>query len=433
MNNNGNNPTNEADNDIDLDLVVGSGVGSDRIKPENIDSPNNDSNGGNIDNIDNSSDSPNHSDTGEELKDYLVNLNNDNLSTEDLATKKDILNKYKGTSFDTDGNILDANGEIVASLDEVQNYIDSDNITLDEAGNQVDESGNIVKTKQELDLEGSVVNNLHKNLEVEFLNDEGQPKVYSDDDAGFMELANDIAKYRLEEYKENFFNSNPELTDVAKHILSGGRVEDFQSSIDYLTIDTKRLSDTQKLDYIKKSLVASGMDEERADKYVSLTKAANEIDKELPVALKALNKIEEQKKAERDAQFQAKVEEDNNRMREYWTNVHTVVNGGRIGNINVADNERQAFFDYISKPINNSQQSQEMLDSANEDINTKLLISYMRYKKFNFGTLVQQLAKQEKVQSLRERLNKFKNSNASIKGDKYGQETYKGDITIDML
>lgn len=427
MNNNGNNPTNEADNDIDLDLVVGTGVGSDRTIPENIDSPNNDNDGGNIDNP------PNHSDTGEELKDYLVNLNNDNLSTEDLATKKDILNKYKGTSFDTDGNILDANGEIVASLDEVQNYINSDNITLDEAGNQVDESGNIVKTKQELDLENSVVNNLHKNLEVEFLNDEGQPKVYSDDDAGFMELANDIAKYRLEEYKENFFNSNPELTEIAKHILSGGKVEDFQSSIDYLTIDSKKLSDTQKLDYIKKSLVASGMDEERADKYVSLTKAANEIDKELPVALKALNKIEEQKKAERDAQFQAKVEEDNKRMREYWTNVHTVINGGKIGNINIADNERQAFFDYVSKPVNNSQQSQEMLDSANEDIDTKLLISYMRYKKFNFGTLVQQLAKQEKVQSLRERLNKFKNSNASIKGDNYGQETYKGDITIDML
>lgn len=431
MNNNGNNPTNEADNDIDLDLVVGSGVGSDRARPENIDSPNNNDDDG--DNIDNSSDSPNHSDTGEELKDYLVNLNNDNLSTEDLATKKDILNKYKGTSFDTDGNILDANGEIVASLDEVQNYIDSDNITLDEAGNQVDESGNIVKTKQELDLENSVVNNLHKNLEVEFLNDEGQPKVYSDDDAGFMELANDLAKYRLEEYKENFFNSNPELTEIAKHILSGGKVEDFQSSIDYLTIDTKKLSDTQKLDYIKKSLVASGMDEERAEKYVSLTKAANEIDKELPVALKALNKIEEQKKAERDAQFQAKVEEDNRRMREYWTNVHTVVSSGRIGNINIAENERQAFFDYISKPVNNSQQSQEMLDSANEDIDTKLLISYMRYKKFNFGTLVQQLAKQERVQSLRERLNKFKNSNASIKDDNKGQETYKGDITIDML
>lgn len=429
MNNNGNNPTNETDNDIDLDLVVGSGVGSDRTMPENIDSPNNDSNGDN----DNNDNSPDHSNTGEELKDYLVNLNNDNLSTEDLATKKDILNKYKGTSFDADGNILDANGEIVASLDEIQDYINSDNVTLDEAGNQVDESGNIVKTKQELDLENSVVNNLHRNLEVEFLNDEGKPKVYTDDDAGFMELANDLAKYRLEEYKENFFNFNPELTEIAKHILSGGRVEDFQSSIDYLTIDTKKLSDTQKLDYIKKSLVASGMDEERAEKYVSLTKAANEIDKELPVALKALNKIEEQKKADRDDQFQAKIEEDNKRMREYWTNVYTVVNNGRIGNINIADNERQAFFDYVSKPINNSQQSQEMLDSANENIDTKLLISYMRYKKFNFGTLVQQLAKQERVQSLRERLNKFKNSNASIKGDNHGQETYKGDITIDML
>lgn len=435
---NGNQQAPETTEVVDIDTLMGSGVGSDRDfspTPQNLDSPNNNEEGdnGGDNNQPTPDNPPNSDDTGKNLVDYLVSLNNDNLTEEDSKVKEDILAKFNAQSIDSDGNLIDDAGNIVTTVDEIEEYLNSPEILLDEQGNQVDEQGNIIKTKQQLDLDSSVVNEIHKGLDVEFLDDSGNPKVYTDDEEGFKNLADDLANYRLDLFKEQFFNSHPELTEVAKHILAGGKVEDFQSGVDYLSIDTKKLSDAQKLNFIKQSLIASGMDEGRAERFTNLTKEANEIDKELPSALKTLNEIEERKIQQREEAYQSKLEEDNKKMIEYWTDVQTTVNNGSLGSVKIPESEKKAFFDYISKPVNNAQQSQEMIDSAKEPLDMKLMVSFMRYKKFNFGDLVNQLAKEEKVKSLRERLNKNKNTNTPIKDGNRGQRTYTGDISLDDL
>lgn len=421
--------------DVTLDSVLGTGVGSDRA----VQSPDNLDDGGNATppvttDVPPSEAPPATPVTGEEnLQSYIAGLNSNELSEEDSAVRNDILSKFKGTSFDASGNILDGNGEVVVPFEKIADYVNNGDVILDEEGNQVDEEGKIIKSKEEIAIEDSVVNGIHKGLEVEFLDDSGNPKIYSDDDAGFKDLSEDLGKHYFEEYKANLFNSNPELAEIAKHILSGGRVEDFQSTIDFTKVDSKKLSDSEKVDYIKKSFIAQGVDSDRADRLANLVKDANELDKEMPKALKTLDDIEQQKVAERDRIYQQSIEKQNENLMQYWGNVNSIVQQGRVKDVQIPEGDRAKFFEYLSKPINNSSKSQEMIDNEQEDIETKLMFSYLRYKKFDLNTLINQRARQVSVDSLRARINKHKNSNTPINAGQRGQGAYEGDITIDML
>ena len=54
---------------------------------------------------------------------------------------------------------------------------------------------------------------------------------------GWKQLAQDIASIELEEFKNSFFESNPILREVSKHLLSGGKLEDFNNPVDYTKVD----------------------------------------------------------------------------------------------------------------------------------------------------------------------------------------------------
>ena len=64
--------------------------------------------------------------------------------------------------------------------------------------------------------------------------------------------------------------------------------------------------------------------------------------------------------------------------------------------------------DYLSKPVDAEGNSAEMLDEAKEDINFQLMVSFLRFKKYDISKLAEVIAKENKALTLRERVNQQK-------------------------
>lgn len=430
------------DDDIDINKVTNSGTDSDRddISPDNADDvdnpPSPDNTGGtpNPSDNDGGGDSTDEDDSPEgELQTLLQSFNGEDLSEEDQELKTQLLSKYKGSSFNEKGEIVDEEGQVVASMEDVMKGLDDEG-TINDKGDLVDDEGNVIKTKAELAVENSVVNKLHSELDFEFLDEEGNPKVYSDDAQGFQELANDMAAHKLENFKSTFFSQNPELTEVAKHLLSGNSLDTFQKPIDYSKIEVDKLSKDEKESYIRKSLKAGGLADSRIDAMVKRIKDGNDLDAEAEEALADLTMRDKEAKKVRDAEYQKSVEEQNKLVQQHWEDVQKTVDKGQLANLNVPEKDKQAFFDYMARPVDENGNSKEMLDSEQESLEQKLAISYIRYKGFKLDDLIEAKARTKNVASLRERLKRSAKQKQTPANDANGITSGNdADVSINSL
>ena len=359
-------------------------------------------------------------------------VNEDGLDEGNKEIRKGLLDQYKGEAFDAAGNILDKDGNIVANFSDMyEEYSKEDALTLDDKGNQINDKGEVVKTAVEVAIETTVVNKLHSESEYEFLNDDGTTKIYSDDSAGFSEFTKDVSAQRFEEFKGEFFGQHPELTEVAKHLLSGGTLDTFQKSTDYSSLDIATMTKEDKLHYIRQSYESAGLPKDRVDGLLQLFIDANLIDSEITKALPALQANDAKVKQQRDAQYQASIDERNARVEQYWNEVNNIVTKGDLGAINIPDTDKAGFFTYISQAADDRGNSKEFLDKAKETREQELMVSYLRYKGFDLGKLVDTKAKSSRVLSLKEQIQRSARITPNtVNESRQNTKTSGEDITI---
>lgn len=342
----------------------------------------------------------------EENKTKVLNLFSsfkatDNLSEENVVIRKELLAKYKGETFDESGNIVDKEGKVLKSFDEMFKDLDNDEPVLDDDGNQVDDEGKVIKTKAELASENSIVNKLHNQSEYEFLDEKGKTKIYSNDEKGLNEYSNDLVQQKFETFKTQFFGQNQELAEIAKHILSGNTLDTFRQEVDYSKIDSKDLSKEQKLAYIRQSFQVKNVEKSTVDSVVQLIEDGNTIDKAYKDAIKTLKNHDDAIKEKRNTDFQESEKAKESEIQNHWDNVNSLIKDNKINIVNIPDEEKEGFYDYVSEAVNSKGNSQETIDSSKESLENKLAISYMRYKGFDFSKLIKQGVQQEKVVNLR--------------------------------
>jgi hypothetical protein len=361
--------------------------------------------------------------------------NEDGLSDDQKAIRTELLEKHGGHTFDQDGNIIDKDGNIHKSFDDLLKYaLEDDTLTVDADGNQVDEDGNIVKTRLEIARETTAINRIHENSGYEFLDDNGNVKVYEDTDDGVMEFSTDFAENRFNDWRQAFFNQNPVLAEVAKHLLSGHDISTFHKPVDYSQIDTTKLSDAEKEMYVRRSLELSGMNNGRINGLVELFKSSQTMDREVLNALDHLEAYEAQAVQQRDADYQAMEEQREADMEKYWDGVEETVTKGNLGDIKIPENEKQAFFDYLATPIDDAGNTRELVDRENEDLERTLTFAYLRFKGYDLNALVKNKVTLAKAQSLRERLRKSsKLKQGSNNPSKNKGQLTANDVTIDNL
>ena len=100
-----------------------------------------------------------------------------------------------------------------------------------------------------------------------------------------FEFANDVAEHKAMERQNNFISSNPTLMEVAKHLLAGKPLDTFQQTVDYSKVDTAKLSEAEKIAYIKQSFKLKNYSDERIAINIKRIKDGSQVDDELKFAL----------------------------------------------------------------------------------------------------------------------------------------------------
>lgn len=370
------------------------------------------------------------------IKDLFTSYQDEStLDDNQKSTRQELLKKYNGTTFDENGNIVDKDNKIVGAFNDIYDYLNDDTTTTDKDGNVLDVDGNVIKTAYEVAVENTVVNKIAAESGYELKDENGNPKIYTDDDAGFNSLANDLSSVRFNEFKQEFFGQNKELTEIAKHILGGGTVSNFKQDIDYSTIDAKTISKDEKIKIITDSFLDSGLSKERANDLTTLIIDSNSVDAEFDKAKAILEANQDKRSAERDIAYQAKIEEERARVEQHWKEVEDTISNGDLGIITIPEEDKTKFNDYLSLVVDNKGNSQDMLDAQKETKEQKLTAAFLRFKGYDMSALVKKEVGKQKMASLKERLRKSANiKNASINdANKSNRTSGDEDITISSL
>ena len=327
----------------------------------------------------------NEDDKNLDVKDFINSLQGKELSEEDQALKADLLTYFKGTQFDAQGNIVTDDGEIVAKFEDIEQYVNGE---------------------EEEESEPSFIQSYITNNKLEILDADGKPKEYPDTEEGLSQLIADTSELQGRRYFQNMLSQSPELEAVAKHLLSGKDISTYNSNVDYDSLDVKKMSKEDKLQVIREDLKASNFSEERISSMITMIIDSNTIDVQTKTAIESSKNRQALNEQQREADFQAAEARKQQDIVDYWNNVQATVTKGDLGYLSIPDKEKAGFFEYMSKPVNNNGESQEVLDLQKETIETQLAISYLRYKGYDLNSLVKAKAGEEKVKSLRERMRK---------------------------
>lgn len=359
----------------------------------------------------------------------LLSADDSSLSEEDRTLKNTLLSTFGAAGIDANGNLVNEQGQVVLSKESLDKYIDTGEVLLDAQGNQIDETGKIIKPASEVNTANTIIelskNAIEQELGFTLLDSEGKPKSYSNSVEGSTELLKDVATNATVNAVTAFLNSNPELKDIYFHLANGGKLDDYTASnIDYTAVDVTTLDRTGKLNYIKQSFEQQGLKnagsliktlEQSSDE--ALTQAAAD-------AIITLKQVSEDAKVEREREYQLNQQKEAQALEEYWNNVNSVITNGKLKDINIPNAEKEDFFKYLAVPINSKGESQEMIDAEKEDNEDRLLLSYLRFKKFNLNDLVNLKAKTNRLEQLRSRVGipnpKIENAQARTNGGQQG-------------
>jgi hypothetical protein len=270
-------------------------------------------------------------------------------------------------------------------------------------------------------------------LEYEFLDENGKTKVYPNNIEGVKELVKDYGVEIGKATLENLYNKFPVLSEVVKHLQLGKDLKDFEQATDYSKVDKKNLNSEQKLDTIRKSLLIRNLESERIESYLSFTKDSNSVDKEYDIAVKALKEYDDNVKLNRQKEINDTIAREEAKIQNHWNSVNDHIKNNKVSFVTIPDSEKEAFFNYMSNAVDDKGNSQEILDMSKESLENRIGLAYLRFKKFDFNSVIKQKMRENRVSGLRDlvfRSAKLESENSASTG---GVSKPQKDITIDDL
>lgn len=338
--------------------------------------------------------------TEEEKKKRLENQTN---TIKNDSTKKD---------SDTDSTLeaKDDTNEAPVGIE-----IDGIQYSFDKDGNAIDKDGKIIKTKTEVEAiikEAEVVEEIPLTTEliqkigVELKDEKGNPIQYEDSIEGMTKMVTDIAEHLNKKERQEFFKTYPEVAEFATHIINGGNSEEFfqKKTESWKNISLKDSSEEFKMDIIVKDLVSKGYERKEAEETAKLYKDSNKLDSSSESALKRLQKEEQGKEiALKEKQIQESKDYEETVVK-HWNTVEEVIKKGTLSHIAIPETDKDAFFSYMSKAVDENGQSQAMLDRNTLPLDQKILLDYVVYKKLDFSKLIANKVASKDAMTLRTRL-----------------------------
>ena len=331
------------------------------------------------------------------------------LSAEDKTLKQTILSTFGASNIDAKGNLLNDKGQVVLTAQDLDKYVDTGEMNLDAQGNLINALGEIVSKAGELPNSNpfdNTVKAVSEEYGFQFVGEGNQPKSYSNDDAGRKEFIDDVVMNTSQVAVSAFLEDNPATKDFFLHLQNGGTADSFANrAVDYTSVDVNELSKEEKLAYIKQSFEKQGL--KNGTSMLKLIEGAGEeqLAQSTSEALLTLTELTAEEKARNEAAYAKQLEDNAKANTKYWDNVESVIKQGKLKDLSIPETQRADFFKYIASPINGKGDTQERLDAEKEDVEFNLLVSYLRYNKYDLSKLVNDRAGISKRDRFKERFN----------------------------
>ena len=232
------------------------------------------------------------------------------------------------------------------------------------------------------------------------------------------EIADKIAEDQLDKLFEAF-------PDVKKHLdyaMAGGDSREFINSTNNLK-DIESLKVEQDNAPMQRALLGEyfklkGHDDEFINELLEDYAETNKLyDKSLKAqdALVKYHKAQNEEKLKAQKEEQAKMQAN---QKKFWEDIkETITTNREFSGITIPEKEKNKFFTYISKPIDNQGRTQRDKDHVDASVDVKLAIDYLMYKGFKLDDIIKTKAKTKVTRDLKSRIksgSKIKSANKGL-------------------
>lgn len=199
-----------------------------------------------------------------------------------------------------------------------------------------------------------------------------------------------VVDLRAGQIFEEYFEQNPELKAYRDYLNMGGEPEKYMKT-KYPDVDYKKVDINQE--EIQKSVLSAflrsqGFDEEKITKKLERYETLDTLKEEAEEALEKLQKKQEVEQANLMKEQEEKAAKDAKAAEEYWTGIKKKINDSEtIKGLKLTKDMKDQVFTYMSKNVKNGF-SQEMLDDAAADEETKIAIAVAKMLKMDFSKLI---------------------------------------------
>jgi hypothetical protein len=244
---------------------------------------------------------------------------------------------------------------------------------------------------------------------------------------------------------DQIFEEYPEAKNLIDHLAKGNSLETFMEENqvpDYFSMevnDTDENIETQR-NIMKLQFNNAGVDDDVADSLISNLEENGKLQSS---ATDALGKMQNQYKnviegkKEQELASQTATQEA---AKKQWSEVKTMVDSGQLGTIKVPASKQGAFWDYLTKPVDNKNTTLRGQKNMALTLEQRMMLEYMVFSEFKIGgskKVAQDLAALADANSKRESRLKGAgsagNRDDGTLDDKKGMESLTGLNFADLL
>jgi len=239
---------------------------------------------------------------------------------------------------------------------------------------------------------------------------------FEDSVEGILAFSNKVAEIKAVELVEQRLKEveadTPLIVKEFKTFIENGNSPEkfFETSLyDVNTIELIP-SDVDTLkSVIIKDLELKNLDKNKIKRLIDVYEKEGELYIEAQESLESLKKHKEETELITAKQKEIDKQNEIESTQKLITSIKEVTDKGTLKNIIIPEKEKLEFFNYVTKPVKNGM-SQHELDLQEEPLEVDLQFAYFRFKKLELDSIIKQKTNTEKVKSLKDRINKNKNT-----------------------
>lgn len=311
----------------------------------------------------------------------------------------------KAENIDNDDNLEDQDDDIDDNNDDED---DEDNDPAPRKSSSTkkgifDDSDDDVDDEDEDDGEGSITDSIAKALGYELEKD------YADTEEGLAEFTKDVAKEIAEDQLQALFEQFPTVQKHLDYVLAGGDPDKFfqtyNPSLDYGQIEIDRDDSRTQKGFLTEYLREKGHDDDFIKDMIEDYEDSGKLYDRALNAQKHLAAGQAKEREEIVARQREAQKQQQQQTEEFWESVATTIEEGKeFAGIKIPDREKAKFFDYISKPVNKQGQTKRDVDYASAEMDAKLALDYLMYKKLQLSDIISTKVKSASAQNLRQKI-----------------------------